>query len=98
MLEGEIPVKSYKYKDNDPNYKGEPANAELQNGPLNSRYCCTDIFCSVLFIFYICGMVAVAIYAFQGGEPWRLAAPVDSDRNFFPPKNGLILSSQCLWD
>lgn len=94
MTEGEVPVKTYKYKDNDPNYKGDPVNAELQNGPLNSRYCCTDIICSVLFILYVAGMVAVAIYAFQGGEPWRLIAPVDSDRTILILRFFIFLKSQ----
>ena len=72
------PAKAYASKHSDPNYKGEPCNKELANGPIEERGC-TDILCCLLFIACLVGMVIVSVVAFKNGHPNQLVEPYDSD-------------------
>ena len=42
---------------------------------------CTDIFCCMAFIIFICGFVAASGYGFMNGRPELLTIGWDSDRN-----------------
>lgn len=68
---------SFTYKEQDPDYRGEVVDYELQNGPVHNRPC-RDIICAILFIAMLGGMGYVAVLSFQHGDPSRLAAPFDS--------------------
>ncbi|CAH3185951.1 unnamed protein product [Porites evermanni] len=50
------------------------------NGPIKNRSC-TDIICCILFVLYIVGMVALGIFAYIKGNPYKLLNSVDSDGN-----------------
>ena len=49
-------------------------------GPMKNRSC-TDIFCLLLWLAFVGGWIAVAIYGFQNGDPQTLVYPSDSDGN-----------------
>lgn len=70
--------KKYRSKHADPNYKGEPCDKELANGPLEKRGC-TDILCCLIFIAYMVGMVVVSGIAYKNGQPDLIVDPFDSD-------------------
>lgn len=74
--------KTYKYKERDPNYKGEPCDKELANGPTEKRTI-RDIFCCLLFIAYCVGMVIVSIIGLANGNPQLLVDPYDTNGTAF---------------
>ncbi|XP_022324457.1 choline transporter-like protein 2 isoform X2 [Crassostrea virginica] len=47
-------------------------------GPIKDRSC-TDIICCLLFLIFIVGLVVVAYFAFQYGDPRLLVYPVNSN-------------------
>jgi hypothetical protein len=56
---------------------------ELNNGPLSeSRRKCTDFIFGILVVLYTLGMIAVAIYGFVKGNPYKLLSPTDDDGKF----------------
>jgi len=59
-------------------YKGEPVDDELANGPMQKRGC-TDILCCLLFIAFLAGMVAVAAYSLSKGNPNLIGRGYDQD-------------------
>lgn len=67
----------FAYKEQNPEYQGEPLDEVLAQGPLESRRC-TDLLCCLLFAVYWVGLVVIAVFAFQQGQPHLLAAPFDS--------------------
>lgn len=76
--------RKYRSKHSDPDYKGEPSDRELVNGPLEQRGC-TDILCLLIFIACCVGMVIVSVIAFKNGHPNLLVNPYDSDGILFSP-------------
>ena len=52
----------------------------LAHGPMTERGC-TDIFCCIVFVVFLVGMVFVTFDAYKNGDPARLAYPYDPDRN-----------------
>ncbi|KAK3788204.1 hypothetical protein RRG08_041210 [Elysia crispata] len=69
---------------------GRPAR--FRESPLKDEYdpshkgprlkrSCTDVFCCLLFIIFIAGLVVVAYFAFLYGDPKLLIYPEDSDGN-----------------
>ena len=48
-------------------------------GPMKEGRSCTDIICLLLFIVYMLGWIAVGIYGFMHGNPWRIIYPSNSD-------------------
>ena len=68
---------NFRYKEEDPKYHGEQLDERYGNGPEESRSC-TDIFCCMLFVLLIGGVVYVAVLAFQSGNPEYLIYPFDS--------------------
>lgn len=79
-LVGSSARKQYKYKENDPEYKGEPMSEDLTSGVIQNRGC-TDLLFFVIFIAFWVGMIFIAIMAFKTGQPNRLASPYDTDGN-----------------
>ena len=75
--------KNYRYKENDPNYKGDPMSEDLTTGIVQTRGC-TDLLFFVLFIGFWVGMVIIASLAFKSGQPNRLASPYDTDGTLIP--------------
>lgn len=63
---------------NDTEYKGEPVDDQLENGPMEKRSC-TDPLCCLLFIAFIVGMVAVAAYGISKGNPELVGRGYDYD-------------------
>jgi len=59
-------------------YKGEPSDPTLENGPIEDREC-RDILCCLLFIASCVALVAIAIVGWSNGHPARLAYPYDPD-------------------
>ena len=55
-----------------------PLDQELENGPIEKRYC-RDLFCCLLFLAAFIAMLAIGIYGYKNGEPGLLALPYDSD-------------------
>ncbi|ESO92821.1 hypothetical protein LOTGIDRAFT_232925 [Lottia gigantea] len=47
------------------------------HGPIENRSC-TDIFCCILFVVFIIGMISCSIVAYSRGDPQRLIHPTDS--------------------
>jgi hypothetical protein len=68
---------SFTYKEQDPDYKGDKINYDLQNGPVEKRPC-RDVLCALLFLTFLGGMGYIAVLAFQNGDPSVLASPFDS--------------------
>lgn len=60
----------------------EKMDPELENGPINNRYC-TDVLCCLLFVASICAMVGIGIYGVSSGDPSKLLAGFDPDGQFF---------------
>eukprot|EP01016_Furgasonia_blochmanni_P055586 TRINITY_DN9332_c0_g1_i2.p1 TRINITY_DN9332_c0_g1~~TRINITY_DN9332_c0_g1_i2.p1 ORF type:complete len:660 (-),score=111.00 TRINITY_DN9332_c0_g1_i2:60-2039(-) len=60
-------------------YKGEPSDQILRNGPVQERSC-TDAICCVLFVAFIGAMCYVAAVGYNKGDPQKLATPFDPDR------------------
>ncbi len=69
---------AYKGKDlKDPNYKGEPVNPKLENGPVEERSC-TDMICCCSFIIFVCGLFVVLSNGLANGNPEYLLAVYDA--------------------
>jgi hypothetical protein len=68
-------------------YKGEPLDDELANGPMQKRGC-TDILCCLLFIAFLGGMVGIASYALSRGNPNLIGRGYDQDKGICGVSNG----------
>jgi len=67
---------------NDPEYKGEPVDKKLKNGPLDERSC-TDILCLIVFIvFWVLFGLMCAKFISQG-DPSILAVPYDGSGKYY---------------
>jgi hypothetical protein len=66
--------------DNADEYKGEPLDDELANGPMAKRSC-TDPICCLIFIAFIGGMIGIAAYALTKGNPTLIGRGYDFDGN-----------------
>ncbi len=79
----EQPIKKREYSNElyNPDYKGEPVDPELINGPFEKRGC-TDIICCVIFILFWVGQVYIAMEGFKQGNPKLLGIPFDPDGNY----------------
>lgn len=71
---------SFNYKEQDPDYKGEPLDLDYTEDPVEKRTC-NDLLCCLLFIIYIALMGYVAGKAYQTGDPRLLATPFDECKN-----------------
>jgi len=85
--------KNFKYKENNPDYKGDPMSEDLTSGIIQNRGC-TDILFLIIFIGFWAGMIIIASLALKSGQPNRLASPFDTDGNYFFDFNG-ILKEMC---
>jgi len=47
----------------DPSFKGYPVSKDLENGPCEDRHC-TDLFCCLIFVLNIIGIVYVSMLSF----------------------------------
>jgi hypothetical protein len=59
-------------------YKGEPLDDELANGPMTKRSC-RDPLCCLLFIAFVGGMIGISIYGYANGNPNLIGRGYDSD-------------------
>lgn len=64
----------------DPNYKGEPLDDKLADGPVMDRGC-TDCLCCIIFTAFILAWFAIGFYGFSNGDPLLLTYPFDSNEN-----------------
>ena len=89
-------TKSKGSKHSDPDYKGEPIDAELEKGPIEKRSC-QDILCCLIFVAYVIGMIAASSIGYSNGQPELLAAPYDSDGilNSMIRSHLLLLGTPC---
>jgi hypothetical protein len=91
-------------------YQGEPADTELENGPLAKRSC-TDPLCCLLFVAFVCGMIGVGAYGISKGNPTIIGRGYDSDGKicgiddgytdykflYWPvPKSGFLTNTVCV--
>ena len=61
----------------DPKYMGEPMEDKYHEGPDEARSC-TDVFCCMLFVVFVCGMGVAAYFGLERGDPYRLFCPYNS--------------------
>jgi solute carrier family 44 (choline transporter-like protein), member 2/4/5 len=61
----------------DPDYKGEPLDDKLADGPVENRGC-TDCLCCLLFVAFVAAWFTIGIYGFANGDPLLLTYPFDS--------------------
>jgi hypothetical protein len=73
-----MPSNKVKSMQGDQEYKGEPLDAELANGPMTKRSC-TDPLCCLIFIAFIAGMIGIAGYALTKGNPTLIGRGYDAD-------------------
>ena len=64
----------------DPDYKGEPLNEKLADGPVENRGC-TDCLCCLIFTSFVLAWFAIGFYGFSNGDPMLLTYPFDSNGN-----------------
>jgi len=91
-------------------YKGEPLDDELANGPMQKRHC-TDILCCLLFVAFLGGLIAVAGYGISMGNPNLIGRGYDQDGKicgytsgyedypylyFTVPKSGYLNQTLCV--
>jgi len=91
-------------------YKGEPLDEELANGPMQKRGC-TDILCCLLFIAFLGGMIGIAGYSLSRGNPNIIGRGYDTDKKicgysegytdypylyFTVPMNGYLNQTLCV--
>jgi hypothetical protein len=70
----------YKYKLNDPDYKGEKTSSEMRGGPKSDRGC-SDILMLLLFIISWGVFCYIAFMGFKNGDPSKIDRPYDSAGN-----------------
>ena len=65
----------------DRKWKGEEieVNESIARTPTEKNRRCTDLLCCILFLAFIVGMFASAIYGYVNGNPGKLIAPIDGD-------------------
>ena len=64
----------------DGDYKGEPLDEKLRDGPIEHRGC-TDCICCLSFLLFLIAWFACGIYGFANGDPYLLTYLYDSDEN-----------------
>ena len=64
----------------DPEYKGDPLDDKLADGPIENRGC-TDCLCCIIFVAFIIAWFAIGFYGFANGDPLLLTYPFDSNGN-----------------
>jgi hypothetical protein len=70
----------FKYKECDPQYKGERINRDLVYGPIpNKDRGCTNLLCVIFFIAFWVGAIALSGVGFEKGNLYRLGYPYDTD-------------------
>ena len=67
----------YKYPLNSPRYKGEKTPLAFSDGPTKKRGC-TDFLMLTAFGLFWTGMIMIAIYAYNSGDPKLMLLPYDS--------------------
>ena len=76
----------------DRNWKGDgiTINKDIARKPTEKNRRCTDILCCIIFLAFLVGMLTAAIYGYVNGDPWKLIAPIDGDKNIcgFTPGYG----------
>ena len=67
----------------DRNWKGEGINInkDIARKPTEKNRRCTDILCCIIFLAFLVGMLAAAIYGYVNGDPYKLIAPIDGAGN-----------------
>ena len=66
-------------------YKGEPIDDELHNGPMQKRHC-TDLLCCLFFIAFLGGMIGIAGYSLSRGNPNLIGRGFDtSSKSYIYP-------------
>lgn len=68
---------SFRYREEDPDFKGDRLDDKYGDGPEEKRGC-TDVFCCLLFLVFLGGLGYVASIAFTTGRPEYLVYPFDS--------------------
>ena len=68
-----------KRRDSTPDKYGNPRAYDPDfRGPITKDRGCTDCICAILFIVFLGGWVAVAVFGFANGNPMRIVHPSDS--------------------
>lgn len=73
----DLTASRYTYKEEDPEYLGEPLNPLLMKGPIETRKC-RDWLCCLIFFFTWIAVFIIAGYSFADGKPYLLLHPFDS--------------------
>lgn len=73
--------KKYNKEEEAANYKASD-DPRFENGGFNRERKCTDLFCCILFIAFVCAMGYLTNYGLNNGNVTKLLAPLDGDDNF----------------
>lgn len=73
-------TRSFKYSENDPDYKGRALDQNLKYGVIENRSCTDCLFC-LLFILLWAGMIISASVGFNKGDPRKMLSPFDASGN-----------------
>jgi len=71
--------KEYKYKENNPEYKGNKMEREIK-GPVDERKFTDCLFC-LFFVMFWLFLIVISVMGFKNGDPVRLASPFDHSGN-----------------
>ena len=53
----------------------------ISQDPVTKPRRCTDVICCMIFSATFFGMIVLSFIGYIAGEPWKLIAPIDADRN-----------------
>ena len=67
----------------DRKWKGEgvTVNPDIARIPTEKSRRCTDLLCCIVFLAFIAGMIMETVYGYVNGNPDKLIAPIDGDKN-----------------
>lgn len=67
----------------DRNWKADniQVNPKIARKPTEKDRRCTDVLCCLIFLAFLVGMFWASIYGYVNGNPGKLIAPIDGDKN-----------------
>ncbi len=67
----------------DRSWKGDgiQVNKDIAKKPTDKNRRCTDVLCCLVFVAFMVGMIWSTVYGYVNGNPGKLIAPIDGDKN-----------------